>query len=96
VLTGGNATWEISGKADEYGVSQVFIAISAGMLHNYPCINNKITAIIEDFRKSKPATSKDEIRYPGERIIRTRNDNYRQGIPVNIRVWNEIKELEKK
>jgi len=93
VLTGGNATWEVSGNADEYGVSQVFIAISAGKLHNFPGIDSCITGIIEDFRKSKPAADTDGIRYPGEKIIRIRRDNIKNGIPVNIKVWNDIMAL---
>jgi 3-dehydro-L-gulonate 2-dehydrogenase len=93
VLTGGNATWEISKNKDEYGISQVFIAISVSKLHNFAAIKDTVSDIIEDFRRSKPENNENEIRYPGEKIIRTRKNNIKNGIPVSVKVWSQIRDL---
>jgi 3-dehydro-L-gulonate 2-dehydrogenase len=31
------------------------------------------------------------IRYPGERVVHTREENLRDGIPVHKEIWNQIK-----
>jgi 3-dehydro-L-gulonate 2-dehydrogenase len=93
VLSGGDSTYEISSRKDEYGISQVFITIPVRKLQNFPAVEDKISAIVEDFRRSKPENTGNEIRYPGERIIRTRKTNIQKGIPVSVKVWAQIRDL---
>ena len=44
ILSGGLATHQVKGCDSEYGVSQVFIAINIKALHNFPAIENSISA----------------------------------------------------
>lgn len=93
ILSAGLSTHKLSQLEAEYGVSQVFIAIDMNKLSNYPAIDNSISGIIEDFKKSVPINKNEKIRYPGERVIETRKKNLEHGIPVNKKVWEEILQL---
>ena len=90
ILSAGLSTHKLSELEAEYGVSQVFIVIDIKKLSNLPAIENSITEIIEDLRKSVPMDKENEIRYPGERVVQTRKENLAKGIPVNQKIWEEI------
>ncbi|WP_233379224.1 3-dehydro-L-gulonate 2-dehydrogenase [Maribellus sp. CM-23] len=90
VLSAGLATKDITRKEAEYGVSQVFICIDLKKLHNYPAIDQSISAIIDDFKASLPIDANQQIKFPGERVISTRNENLKQGIPVDKSTWEKI------
>lgn len=93
VLSAGLSTRELSQKEAEYSVSQVFIAFSLEKLSNFPSIQNTINEIVSDFKNSTPGESGGEIRYPGERVLQTRAENLKNGIPVNEKVWRDITKL---
>lgn len=93
ILSGGQATHEISKTKVEYGISQVFIAIRIERLSNFPFIESSIERIIEDYKQSVPAEKDAFIRYPGENIVKTRNVNLQNGIPVNRKIWDSILSL---
>jgi 3-dehydro-L-gulonate 2-dehydrogenase len=90
VLSGGLFTAQIGQKEEEYGISQVYIAISPAHLGNYAAIDSILNQIIADYKSSLPINKETAIRYPGERIIATRTENLKNGIPVNRKVWEEI------
>lgn len=90
ILSGGLSTSQISKKQDEISVSQVFIAIDIQKLSNFPAIQSTIAEIISDYKNSVPTNENTSIRYPGEQILKTRETNLREGIPVNTTIWNEI------
>jgi 3-dehydro-L-gulonate 2-dehydrogenase len=89
-LSGGLSTSEISQKEAEYALSQVFIAISLKKLTNYENIESTVRNIIRSVKESDPAEPGGEIRYPGENIIKVREENRKNGIPVNKSVWETI------
>ena len=93
ILSGGLSTRQLSQRADEYGVSQVFIVFDIQKLANFPSVDSVIAELTEDLKKSVPGGSGMEIRYPGERVLQTRRKNRKEGIPVNQKVWNEIMEM---
>jgi 3-dehydro-L-gulonate 2-dehydrogenase len=90
VLSGGLSTSEIGRMEDEYGVSQVFIAIDPKNLGNYPAIQSNIDTIIADLKNSTLLDKKLPVRYPGEKVLQTRKENLLKGIPVDQRIWEEI------
>ena len=90
VLSGGQAVHQISEQKLEKGLSQVFMAIDLTQLHNYRGIEACIKGIIADYKQS---VAKKEILYPGERVVRTREQNRKRGIPVLKKVWKEILSL---
>jgi 3-dehydro-L-gulonate 2-dehydrogenase len=93
VLSGGLSTAEIGKKEDEYGVSQVFIAIDPKKLMNYPAIQNALDATIKDLKNSSLINENSPVRYPGERVLQIRKENLQKGIPVDTRIWDEIRGL---
>jgi 3-dehydro-L-gulonate 2-dehydrogenase len=93
ILSGGLSTYEISKDKVEHNVSQVFITINLKDLKNFPAIDNSIHQIIEDLQNSEPENVNTKIRYPGEYVIKIRNENLLNGIPVNNVVWEQILKL---
>ena len=90
ILSGGLSTHQIKSCNSEYGVSQVFIAINIKSLKNFPAIDNSIHQIIEDLQKSIPENETTKIRYPGESVVRIRNENMKNSIPVDRDIWDKI------
>lgn len=93
VLSAGNATHTITKQDTEYALSQVFIAIHIDALSNYRSIETILCQLIEDYHQSVAVVPGERIIYPGERVIKTRNENIIHGIPVAESVWNKIKSL---
>jgi 3-dehydro-L-gulonate 2-dehydrogenase len=93
ILSGGLSTHEISKDKVEHSVSQVFIAINLKSLKNFPAIENSVRQIIEDLQKSEMETETAKIRYPGENVVKIRNENIQNGIPVNRSIWQQILSL---
>jgi 3-dehydro-L-gulonate 2-dehydrogenase len=93
VLSGGLSTAEIGKNEDEYGVSQVFIAIDPKKLVNFPVIQSTVDDTIIDLKKSLLIQEDSPVRYPGERVLQIRKENLKKGIPVNQSIWDEIKRL---
>jgi len=90
VLSGGLSVKQITDRGSEHGLSQVFIAADLSTLGNHHAIPQTINDIIQDYRRSTPASDTVEIHYPGERVLRSRKENSERGIPVNRSVWEEI------
>lgn len=93
ILAGGLATHEISKRSIEYGMSQVFISINSKSLSNNSSIPGLIENIIADYKQSVPRDKSKAITYPGERVLKNREQNLEKGIPVIQKVWDEIQKL---
>lgn len=93
ILSGGKSTYEIGNCVTESGVSQVFIAIRLKDLHNFQSIGSSINQIIADLKNSIPENDSIKVRYPGENIKRVREENLKNGIPVNRSIWEKITSL---
>lgn len=93
ILSGGLSTSQISQQQAESAVSQVFIAVDISRLRNNRTIQESVNAIIEDLHRSVAVDETRNILYPGERVLRTRSENLKNGIPVDRSVWEEIQRL---
>lgn len=94
MLSGGNSAFRV-GKlgGDEYGLSQVCIAIDARQIAGEDFLASAVNEVLDDIKASERVSADQEIRYPGEKEARTRRQNREQGIPVEDAVWNKIKAL---
>ena len=90
VLSGGIPTHEISKHKYEHSISQVFITIDLSKLGSHSVISNTINQIIDDYHNSIHESESVEILYPGERVLKTREENLLKGIPVNKIIWDKI------
>lgn len=95
VLSNGKSVSQISESKIEYAISQVFIAVDISQLSNYPSINSAIRDVIDDYLSSQPTDEKSSVVYPGQNVLRKRNENLLIGIPVDDSVWNSIVTLHK-
>jgi 3-dehydro-L-gulonate 2-dehydrogenase len=93
VISGGLSTHEITKSSVEYSISQVFILISPKRLHNHSSVGDAVQKIIDDLKSSTPENKETKIRYPGENVVKIRNENLKSGIPVSRDVWREIETL---
>jgi len=90
ILSGGLSTSDISKQKSEYGVSQVFVAIDIKKLNNFPAIDKTVDNIIRDYLGSIPGDKDSKIVYPGQRVLKIREENSEKGIPVSKNVWTNI------
>ncbi|TWR24568.1 3-dehydro-L-gulonate 2-dehydrogenase [Mucilaginibacter achroorhodeus] len=87
ILSGGQSTAVITEAGrKESGVSQVFIAIKQDSLQNAALIDH-----ILEYTKSDESGS--EILFPGENMLRTREQSMREGVWVDDEIWNKISAL---
>ncbi|MDN5211718.1 3-dehydro-L-gulonate 2-dehydrogenase [Fulvivirgaceae bacterium BMA12] len=75
---------------EEYGNCQVFIAIDLKRLVPADEQEMTIQRVVDYVKSSEPMEGQNEVRYPGERTIATRERQIREGVEVDPRIWNEI------
>jgi 3-dehydro-L-gulonate 2-dehydrogenase len=92
LLSGGDNTADIASREEEYGLSQVFIAIQPGFLPKDD--KDRLIDGVIRYTKDVPGfLPGDSTYYPGERTVKIRMQNLKQGIPVNKDIWEEINNL---
>src|SRR5690554_3392748 len=89
VLSEGQATHQVGQHQYEHNISQVFISLFPARLGLEEFPEDKINAIIENFKSSSTFDSK-KVRYPGEQTLATRTNNLIEGVPVDKDIWEEV------
>jgi 3-dehydro-L-gulonate 2-dehydrogenase len=92
-LSGGLSTREIGGSSEEHALSQVFIAVDITRPAGPASVASVVSAVIDDLHAAVPAPDGSPARYPGESVLKTREDNRRLGVPVDDQVWDQIQRL---
>lgn len=90
LIAGGDATKDISKHADETGVSQVFIAIDITSQLGAGFVDEKVTAILDDFLETPTEDGGGYVRYPGQGMMAARKENMDKGILLDTKLWREI------
>ena len=93
VISGGQATHEIGKQGSEYAVSQVYIAIHAIGLMGQAVLNETVDAIIKDVHTATPLDETEKVRYPGEGMLRTRQESLEKGVLVDEAQWQALLEI---
>lgn len=82
MMAGGLATHQIPPDPErEIGMCQMFLALNAAAFPEAGAISEDVIA------------SLGGLRYPGERVLRVREENLALGIPVDDVTWNTVKAL---
>ena len=68
----------------------MMIAIDPGKFGTVQETDAIADEILADVKASVPVEEGKEVRYPGERELKTREENLREGIPVIDEVWEKI------
>ena len=93
-LSLGKNTFAIGKQSkDEYGISQIFIAIDPLILGEPVEYEKIIENTISSLRGSTPMKGNGEVYYPGERTLKSRKENLELGVPVEEDIWNKVLEL---
>ncbi len=90
LLSGGEATYQIRQREVEYAVSQVFIAFDITRPEGAAWVDAQVQNIIADMQQAEPDSPGAEVLFPGERVLRKRQENLSHGIPVDETVWQAI------
>jgi 3-dehydro-L-gulonate 2-dehydrogenase len=90
LVSGGLATHQIGQQETEYAVSQVFLAFNLDQASSVALVDQVVEQALADLRTATPATAGDEVLYPGERALRTRQENLANGIPVEPAIWQQV------
>lgn len=90
VLSGGRTSREIGALPTETELSQLFIAIDLSSFPDRKTIEEKIDATLADLKSAKAKDPKHPVRFPGEGMVMTREENSRLGIPVDEVVWEKV------
>ncbi|MXZ00613.1 3-dehydro-L-gulonate 2-dehydrogenase [Candidatus Poribacteria bacterium] len=93
VISGGQATHEIGQQGSEYAVSQVYIAINVTGLMGQAMLTETVAAIINDFHTATPLDGNEKVRYPGEGMLRTRQESLEKGVLVDETQWQVLLEM---
>lgn len=88
VISGGLSTHKIGAQDDEYNVSQTFIALNVTTLVGQETRDRIVNDVINDLHGAG-----SNVRYPGEGMMRTRQENLEQGVPVEEKQWRELQAM---
>ena len=92
VLSGGRSTLRVGQLGnDEYGVSQMFIAMDATYIAGPDFLASAVNEVVENVQASQRVDANRAVMYPGERSLAQRKANLANGIPVDEAVWAVIK-----
>jgi 3-dehydro-L-gulonate 2-dehydrogenase len=90
LLSGGKSSYQVGRQSYESGVSQVYLAVDVSRVAPQTVVNQIVTDTLDNLRTSALAEDGGAIRYPGERILTTRQDNLANGIPIDREIWEAI------
>ena len=89
LLSGGQATHQITRDVlAETRLTQVFLTFDLPTIDTAGNRAPVIDGILASLRTPAPA-----VRYPGERVLKAREESRAQGIAVDPRIWNLVQEL---
>jgi len=74
-------------------VSQVYIAVNATGIMGQAVLNQTVEAIINDFHTAIPLDENEKVRYPGEGMLRTRQESLEKGVLVDEAQWQALLEM---
>jgi 3-dehydro-L-gulonate 2-dehydrogenase len=86
LLSDGLSVHEISKGPVEANLSQVFIVIDVGSIGHSKDMQQNLQSIMKDYHEENTS-------FPGERVLKTRAKNSKEGIPVLKKVWDEVESL---
>jgi 3-dehydro-L-gulonate 2-dehydrogenase len=93
ILSGGQLTYQIPADPErETRLSQVFIAIDPSSIDSKETFQEIADQVIAHFQFSNHGKG-ERVRYPGERVLKIREENTRLGIPVDPSVWEQVQKM---
>jgi 3-dehydro-L-gulonate 2-dehydrogenase len=95
MLSGGIATHQLpADPAKEVGVSQVFLAIAPESLSTMEEMHRVVQGAVDALHAATPIEAGKPARYPGENVLRVREESMRLGVAVEEVAWEAFAKLE--
>ena len=92
-LSGGRTTKQVGELPTETELSQVFIAIDIKSMPDGEDFAQRLRDSLADMQTSAPVDPERPVHYPGQGMMLTREDNLKNGIPVEESVWEGVLKL---
>jgi len=93
VLSGGNTSCRVGKLPAETELSQVFITYDLAQFPDRKEIDSKIDETLKDLKASMPQNNEQPVRFPGEGLVSVREENRKNGIPVDEGIWASVKAM---
>ncbi len=94
LLSGGLATREIEMESNvDVGISQVFIVFDIERIMGTENSAERLNDLIDYLKQGNKGEDAEDVRYPGESVWKTRQENLIKGVPVNKKLWGQLKNL---
>ena len=94
VLSGGRSVPKVGQLSnDEYGLSQMFIALDANNIAGEDYLKSAVEEVLDNLHASERVDPNQAVLYPGENSLAIRQANLAKGIPVDDGVWAKIQAL---
>ncbi len=93
ILSEGRSTSVIGEIDDEKGVSQCFFCLDAEKQHQPGYVEQITNTFIDYLHATIPLHEGESVYYPGERTLRTRQENIANGIPVDEKKWQQVLDM---
>jgi 3-dehydro-L-gulonate 2-dehydrogenase len=77
-------------KDAETGVSQVFLCFDVTRPERPDLIDQIANELVHFIHTTRPVNEHENVYYPGERTLKTRQANLAQGIPVDEAIWEKV------
>ena len=74
----------------ETGLSQMFLTMNPQAFGPEPRAAEVVEGVVASLHNCPPALPGGNVRYPGEQVLRVREENARLGLPVEAEVWEQI------
>jgi 3-dehydro-L-gulonate 2-dehydrogenase len=95
MLSGGLATHQmVADPAKEGGISQVFLAIAPTALSTMEEMRRVVDGAVDGLHAATPLEAGKVPRYPGEDVLRVREESLRLGVAVEDAAWEAFVNLE--
>lgn len=90
ILADGNSVSQIGTFGEEVGLTQIMIAIDPEKFNPVEKTDAIAQRILADIHASEPVQPGKPVTYPGERSLKTRQENLALGIPVVEEIWDSV------
>jgi len=94
ILSGGKSTSDLGKSVVDSGMSQMFISIDPTKFSSVEMINDSINEILKFYLEAENIEN-ELVSYPGERIIKTRRNNFQHGVLVDDTIWERVERLKR-
>jgi 3-dehydro-L-gulonate 2-dehydrogenase len=75
---------------DENSISQTFIAINSRAVNSPEGESEIANRLVDCLLNARPAEGFGKPRYPGQNVLKDREENTKRGVPVAEKIWEDI------